>query len=187
MRTPSYSTRVASIDEALLAWPRRPKAIVKDLIDKYGMPHEATPAIVSWHYTTPWRRIIVYREGVQHNFPSRHTDYLKQTIAYRVPPNKSGDLLLFNGSILVDRTRGELAARCGSEGMNFLLINLANDIVQGKLSVNEARTRCSKLSRMINLGWPESYSQGLQFGGPTSTVEPELASADPDKSSLRLF
>lgn len=39
----------------------------------------------------------------------------------------------------VERTRGELAARCDKEEMNYLALNLANDIATGKVDVDEAR------------------------------------------------
>jgi hypothetical protein len=47
---------------------------------------------------------------VRHS-PAPHTEFLPQYIDYRVPPELA-QLILFDGSILVDRTWGEVAARC---------------------------------------------------------------------------
>jgi hypothetical protein len=38
----------------------------------------------------------------------------------------------FDGSVLVDRTRGEAAARCDSEAANVLGLNMAHEFVTGK-------------------------------------------------------
>ncbi len=48
---------------------------------------------------------------VVHHWPTPHTDFLTQYIDYRVPPEKAHLIAMFDGSILVDRTRGEVAAR----------------------------------------------------------------------------
>jgi hypothetical protein len=39
---------------------------------------------------------------------------------------------MFDGSILVDRTRGEVAARCDSEAANVLGLNMVQELVMGK-------------------------------------------------------
>jgi hypothetical protein len=46
---------------------------------------------------------------------------------------------MFDGSILVDRTRGEVAARCDSEAANVLGLNMVHELVTGKRTVEEAR------------------------------------------------
>jgi hypothetical protein len=81
----------------------------------------------------------VYREEAQHNFPMPHRDVLEQFIPYRVPVDKFGDLAAFDGSVLVDRTKGLMSARCAGEGGNFLALNLADEIIQGKMDVATAR------------------------------------------------
>ncbi len=45
----------------------------------------------------------------------------------------------YDGSVIVERTKGEISTRCDEEEMNLLAINLANDVVTGKRSVEEAR------------------------------------------------
>ena len=62
-------------------------------------------------------------------FPAPHPDVMKQAIDYRVALDKYDDLAMYDGSVIVERTKGELAARCEMEGANFLAINLAHDVV----------------------------------------------------------
>jgi hypothetical protein len=40
-----------------------------------------------------------------HHWPAPHTDFLTQYIDYRVPPELTHLIAMFDGSILVDRTR----------------------------------------------------------------------------------
>ncbi len=49
------------------------------------------------------------------------------------------DLAMYDGSVVLERTSGEISARCDKEGANFLALNLAHDIVTGKRSVQDAR------------------------------------------------
>jgi hypothetical protein len=60
-------------------------------------------------------------------------------IDYAGPADRADDLLAYNGSLLIDRTRGELASRADSEATNFLAINLANEILRGARTPEEAR------------------------------------------------
>jgi hypothetical protein len=58
-------------------------------------------------------------------------------IDYRVPPELAHLLVRFDGSILVDRTWGEEAARCDSAAANVLGLNMVHEFV----TVNAAWTR----------------------------------------------
>ena len=86
------------------------------MMDKYGASDEATASLLLWHNNDPWRRTAAYREEAQHNFPAPHRDVLEQFIPYRVPVDKFDDLAAFDGSVLVDRTKGLMSARCAGEG-----------------------------------------------------------------------
>lgn len=54
-------------------------------------------------------------EEIDHSFPMPHKDVLLQVINYRVPPDKFDDLAEYDGSVIVERTKGEIAARCDGE------------------------------------------------------------------------
>ncbi|NGS82616.1 hypothetical protein G6X37_09665, partial [Staphylococcus aureus] len=87
----------------------------------------------------PWKRTIVYKDPVPHNFPTPHLDFLKQTIDYKVPVHLYDAIAAFDGSVYLDRTTGEASAKCHEEAMNFLSLNLLNDIVTGKRDVQGAK------------------------------------------------
>jgi hypothetical protein len=144
-------------------WPEKPQEVAKKTIEKYGQPDEATESMLIWHNNGPWKQSIVYREEVPHSFPKPHTDILEQFIDYRVPPEKFDDLALFDGSVIVERTKGEISARCDKEEMNYLALNLAHDIVADKLSVDEARKTYAETAGAAMQGEMRPYVQGLQF------------------------
>ena len=124
--------------DLIKTWPDPSRRAAANMIGEYGQPHEVTDTMLVWHAVAPWKRVVVWRDAVPHDFPRPHADVLEQAIDYRVPAEKLADLARFEGSILVDRTRGELAARSQSEEMNRLALNLAHDLLRGKRTVEDA-------------------------------------------------
>src|SRR5262249_17233344 len=130
---PAVSSKSAEewAQKNLEGWPPKTIALAVDLIKKYGEPEDATPHQITWYGNGPWKRTSVFKEGAAHKFPKPHEDVLQQTVDYRVPLEKVADLLKYNGSLVIDRTRGELSAHCDSEQQNLITLNIANDIVTG--------------------------------------------------------
>ena len=105
-------------------------------------------------------------DAAPHNFPAQHSDWLEQTVSYRVPVAKFGELAAFDGSLLADRTRGELTARSDSEAANYVALNLADQIVAGKKTSEEARRIYAGLIRS-GRKTASPYEQGLMFSRQT--------------------
>lgn len=160
-------------------WPDTAQKSARKMIDKYGPPHEATPTRLIWHDNGPWKRTIVTKEETDHNFPMPHKDVMEQFVGYRVPPEKFDELAQFDGSVIVERTKGEMSARCDKEEANFLALNLANDIVQGKTSVQMARRQYGEAIKAMMKGEKPAYTQKLQFS-------PMQAAADPDTTTIEM-
>lgn len=59
-------------------------------------------------------------------------------LRYEVPPAKFDDLAQYDGSVIVERTKGTMSARCDKEEANFLAPNLAHDIVRTNKTVAQA-------------------------------------------------
>ena len=169
----------ATFDETIANWPDKPREVANKMIAKYGLPNEATPSLLIWHNNGPWKRTILSREETPHNFPKPHTDLLEQFINYRVPPDKFDELARYDGSVIVERTRGELSARCDKEEMNFLALNLANDVATGRRSVDDARRFYTDAAMAAMKGDMPTYTRGLQF-------QSQAASADPDSTTTHL-
>jgi hypothetical protein len=77
----------------------------------------------------------------------------------------------FDGSILVDRTRGEVSARCDSEAANVLGLNMVHELVTGKRDVAGARRTSEQNTVAYNLGRDAPYAQRLLFEPPDGGTE----------------
>src|SRR5689334_15396907 len=120
---------MAKAAQHIQSWPEASREAAQLVVDQYGEPDEMMDSQLVWHHPGPWKRIVALKDFFQHNFPAPHTDSIESVIDYRVPPAKFSELAKFDGSIMVERTTGEVSARCHDEQANFLALNLMHDIV----------------------------------------------------------
>jgi hypothetical protein len=161
------------INEVTATWPDSAKSATNGLIEKYGLPSTVSDDMIVWNNTAPFKRSIVYREEVNHQFPIQHADVLEQTIDYRVPKGKIEELARLDGSLLVDRTKGELSARNDREEMNYLALNLADKVARGDMTVETARMEYSKGAQALAAGNSNDYLTGLNFKMEGNTSDPD--------------
>jgi hypothetical protein len=157
--------------KSVAGWPQATQELAARLTAKYGPPQESTPRLLIWYGNGPWKRTVLHKEGVRHNFPRPHQDILEQTVNYRVPPAKVAELLSYDGSIVVDRTRGEVTVHCDSEQANTLTLNLVDDIVKGERTVDQALGYHAQVIRGMEIGEPESYPEKLRFAAAKSSAQ----------------
>jgi len=159
-------------------WPDESQEAARLVIDTYGEPHEATESLLLWHNVGPWKRIVASRTFYEHHFPAPHIDSVESFIDYRVPPEKITPLAEFDGSVVVERTAGEVSARCHDEQANFLALNLMQDVVTDRRTVADARAYYAKEFLDARRGQPTPYMEKLHFSpaGPSA--------ADPDERIL---
>lgn len=163
----------------LQGWHPAAQKAAKKMTEKYGQPDGVTDTMLVWHDSGPWRRTVVYKEAVEHDFPMPHPDVLEQFIAYDVPPDQFDELASYDGSVIAERTKGEISARCDKEAANFLAINLANDIVTGERSVDEARQFYAETVKKLMKGEKPEYTQGFVFDVARSYEgDPDVAVID---------
>ncbi|MFL5737802.1 MAG: hypothetical protein ACJ76P_10745 [Actinomycetota bacterium] len=98
---------------------------------------------------------------------------MESFIAYRVPPESFTALATFDGSVIVERTAGEVSARCHDEEANMLALNLMDDIVTGRKDVGEARSYYTKEFVDYRRKEPTPYMQKLHFQPGTDTADPD--------------
>ena len=151
------------VDRIIAKWPERPRLGAVQMMAKYGMPQEASSERVIWHNPGPFKRITVFNLETPHDFPMPHVDFMEHTITYNVPQDKVGALIEFDGSSTINRTVGELSARCDLEGHNVLTLNLDHDIVTGKKTVQEARMAFGVIVGEDVMGKHPAYIEALQF------------------------
>lgn len=122
------STKPAT--QRIKAWPQESREAAQLVIDKYGEPDEASDSQMLWHNRGRWKRIIASKAYFHHEFPAPHSDCVQCVIDYRVPVDKFTALAQFDGSVVVERTAGEVSARCHDEEANNLALNLMHDLRQ---------------------------------------------------------
>ncbi len=69
----------------------------------------------------------------------------------------------FDGSVVVERTAGEVSARCHDEQANFLALNFMHDIVTGAKDVTAARAYDAKEFADYRRKKPTPYMESLRF------------------------
>lgn len=163
--------------EAIVAdWPEAPRLAARPLFERYGPPHEGTPTKLFWYRVDPWARIELTADEVVHNFPTPHTDYLTQYVDYPVPAARASELVAFDGSVILDRTAGQIGARCDHEAYNTLTLNLAVEIIEGRRSVDDARRFYGETAAAFAMGRDAPYAERLLFHPPAhETGDPDEA------------
>ncbi len=151
-------------------WPETAKKAANAMMEKYGEPHEHTESMLIWNNTGPFIKTIVYKEEIQHDFPMPHKDVLEQVINHDAPVEKYSDLARYDGSVIVERTKGTIAARCDKEAANYLALNLAHDIIEDKKTVEEARQFYADTMMKMMQGEEDEYLQKLTFELPQNDV-----------------
>ena len=157
-------------------WPEASVKAATKIISRFGEPQESTASLLIWRNVAPFKRITVYKDEVDHKFPMLHKDVIEHVVDYKVPVDKLDELSRFDGSLIYNRTAGELAARCNDEAMNFLALNLAHDIVTGQRMVDDARTEFGKVAMDYMNGNKGAYVESLQFGRQMKTADADQPS-----------
>jgi hypothetical protein len=148
-------------EAAIAGWPRAARLTARSMISEYGAPNRCSKDALAWLDNGPWKMTVVNRSGWP-LFGIATKDYVEQTLAYRVPADRVEDLKRFDSRLEVNQL-GRLSVRSESESMNFLALNVANDIVMDKRGVQDARDFYRRAVRLAHAGKSSAYTKGLLF------------------------
>jgi len=151
------------MERMMAGWPKASREAAMFMVNKYGAPMHMNEHMAMWGKTGPWKRTVVYNYEVNHQFPGPHTDVMQQWVDYRVPTAMYDELAMYDGSVVAERTNGELSARCDLEAANFLAINLAHEIATGKRTAEDARRMYAEQIMAMKAGRPAPYTERLMF------------------------
>lgn len=157
------------------SWPEISKSAVNATNAKYGLPSIVSDEMIVWNNTAPFKRTIVYRDGAPHLFPIHHTDVIEQVVDYRIPIDTIGKLSLFDGSMVVDRTRGELSYTSEKEEMNILAFNLADKIIKGEIGIEGARREYVRDAEAFASGTSSSLISQFNISPQDNTADPDIS------------
>ncbi|MGI9089715.1 MAG: hypothetical protein ACR2GG_01285 [Gemmatimonadaceae bacterium] len=165
--------------EMMRGWPQASKDAAAFMTKKYGPPAAVTADVAVWGKTGPWKRTVVYRQEFAHEFPKHHTDVMQQWVDYKAPPSEYSTLAAYDGSVVLERTTGEMSARCDKEAANFLALNLADEIVKRTRTVEDARRMYGEQIMAMMAMKPAPYTEKLLFAPMTNTNDPDRAGMTP--------
>ncbi|CAN5870861.1 hypothetical protein BH11GEM1_BH11GEM1_33430 [soil metagenome] len=167
------------MQQMMSSWPQASKDAAMYMTNKYGAPMAMTSEMAMWGKTGPWKRTVVYGMEFPHEFPGHHTDVMQQWLNYKASPNHYSLLAAYDGSVVMERTSGEMSARCDKEQANFLALNLADEIVRGKRTVESARKMYGEQIMALKAGKPAPYTERIMFEPMMNTNDPDRAGAKP--------
>lgn len=153
-------------------WPESSALAAKDMIAKYGNPTETTSESLIWRNFAPFKAIIVHKAVYSHRFPLLHQNSLEHVVDYKAPMNKIDDVWRYNGSIVLNRTKGEMSSFADNEAMNILALNLAHNVLTGRMGSEAARVTYGKETLNFMNGNKTAYTQVLNFGTQFETADP---------------
>ncbi len=170
----------AQVMKMTTSWPVASREAIAFMTKKYGGPAAVTADMAIWGRTGPWKRTVVYRVEFPHEFPAHHTDVMQQWVDYKAQPGMYDELAMYDGSVVLERTSGEMSARCDKEGANFLALNLADEIAHGKRSIEDARMMYGQQIMAMKAMQSAPYTEKLMFGSMMKgTNDPDQPGAKP--------
>lgn len=156
-------------------WPSRSRTAAQITMARYGMPDEVGEDAMVWRANGPWKRTTVHRRAWLRYVFGAEPDCVENTVAYEVPARSLEDLARFDDRVSADPARAELSSRAGSEAVNYLTLNLADEIVNGKRTVAEAKAFRARIMRLADSGKSSPYLAGLLFEtGPAALSRASL-------------
>ena len=169
------------VDRIIEEWPAICKNAAEQTIRTYGLPNEAAPSRLTWFNNGIWKRTVVTRDEIVHNFPQPHTDMVENFINYQVPVERISEIAKFDGSVIVERTKGEVSARCDMEAANILALNMMHEIAVGRLTAEQAKEKYSEQTAAYVMNRPAPFAEKLQFTLPTEkTVDYDETTIEDD-------
>jgi len=150
MRQQAQNQALERIDR----WSPEPRIIARQVMEKYGPPQAVLADRLVWNAHRPWKRIAVYDAS---GAP------LEQVVDYDGPVYKLEKPLLFPYGSRVDAFNGELSARGSSEEINRLALNLADDVIHGRRTPQDAYRFYLRTVDLAVAGKSSPYLDHLRF------------------------
>jgi len=144
---------------ALADWPETARLTAARLIEEFGPPDRRERLV--WLERGLWKRITLWNTASPYGDPA--AGGLKEAVACRVPLGDLGELTDFDKTVRVSQEGTMLSARSASEELNFLKLNLAHEIIEGKMGPSQARADYARTFRLAAAGKSSALLRGLLF------------------------
>lgn len=135
---------------------------INAMVERYGPPKWVEPDRVVWENAGVWRRITVW-DRVEEQRKQTAPDNIEQAFTYPVPADMRRTVESFGPLIEVSEDASSLSVRSADEKFNFLAVNLADEIIRGVKTPEEAKAAYIRTVRLTHAGKTSPYTQSLQF------------------------
>lgn len=154
--------RSVMADTVVAHWPPASAQAGRRFIELYGVPDAVRSDQLVWRNIGPWKRIVV-REVKPPYARGEDLGVVEQSIDYPITPYQAAELAAFDRGLSYDSFRRELSARSDREEVNYLRLNLANDIVNGRATPEQAQRLFARTLALEAAGKSSPYMQALRF------------------------
>lgn len=132
-------------ESVLGVWPPETREPAQELTKKYGEPDEIAIHALTWNGVEPWKYVRVYRSYHEHAFPASHIDCIEAVLFHHVPTERISELSRYHGGVSYIRTTSELHIFCKDLATVTYIANVAQDMIQQRLTAEEARKQLNEL------------------------------------------
>jgi hypothetical protein len=143
-------------------WSPPSKEAGRRLLEEYGLPDDVTPWRVTWSWRGPWKRTVVWDSKPVYRSPE-DLAVMEQTVDYRLTREQAAELLSFSRALTVDLENGELSSRADRESLNFLNVNLADEVARGRKTPAQAVAAYRRVLALAAAGKSSEYTRRLLF------------------------
>lgn len=158
-------SRRALAENVSSGWSEKSRLAARLLIARYGAPDVVGASRLVWHGNAPWKRTIV--RDMPRPYASAAEEELgviEQTVAYNLTPEQAPSLAAFSDRLSADAAAMELTSRADREELNFLRLNLANDLLLRVIVPTDARAAYARILDLEAAGKTTPYLLELRFG-----------------------
>jgi len=155
--SPARSERTRAVIGGWFAYSR---LAADSLIENFGLPDRVENHYLVWNDAALCKRLTVWNVPPRSGFV---VDAIEATVAFPVAQEKRALLAAFSGNLHVGFNGTEISARSHSLNIDFLLLNLAHEILSGVKNPAEARDDYEHAVRLAAAGKLSRPMQGLMF------------------------
>jgi hypothetical protein len=149
-------------EAAIGGWWSASARVARLMVERYDVPDEVRSGYLVWNGNGHWRRTVV-RNVTPPYGPPVELGVLEQTILCPLTPGQAVDLEAYDLKLDYDPGTRELTARSDREEVNFLRLNLADDVVNRRMLPEQAKHLHSRILELENSGKSSPYLQALRF------------------------
>lgn len=157
--------RRALAEKVSSGWSEKSRLAARLMLARYGAPDVVGTSRLVWQGNGPWKRTIVRDLTRPYaSDPGEELGVIEQTVAYNLTPEQAPVLSGFSDRLSADAAAMELTSRADREELNFLRLNLANDLLIRAVAPEDAKAAYARILELEAAGKATPYLLALRFG-----------------------